>query len=192
MSQLNLKPRLNFDLSGLEIKGTRVLLRPIKRADAARIFTEFNGEITRFMMPQPVDSIDEIYEFIDASGKKLQKLSDIILTIVGTRQNEFLGVCGLHSNEFDTIPELGIWLKKNAHGEKLGREAIHVLVTWVKNNLVSETLCYPVDKRNIASRKIPESLDAVIVSEGERRSLAGNTLPEVVYQIDVLTAVELM
>jgi RimJ/RimL family protein N-acetyltransferase len=97
--------------------------------------------------------------------------------------NEFLGICGLHIRAGPDTPELGIWLKKSAHGERLGREAIHCLVAWAKIHLDAAFLIYPVDRQNIPSRKIPESLGGVIFAEDKVKNMSGRILDEVIYRI---------
>jgi ribosomal-protein-alanine N-acetyltransferase len=42
---------------------------------------------------------------------------------------EFVGTVGLHRVNTAT-PELGCWVKRPAHGNKYGREAIHGLKKW--------------------------------------------------------------
>lgn len=96
---------------------------------------------------------------------------------------EFLGCCGLHGQANPKIPEFGIWLKKDAHGFGYGKEAIHGLYSWATQNLQAEYYIYPVDRNNIASRKIPESLGGVIINEYVDQGLAGNRLDNVVYKV---------
>ncbi|MEH2435865.1 MAG: GNAT family N-acetyltransferase [Nostoc sp.] len=85
--------------------------------------------------------------------------------------------------EVPHTPELGIWLKKSAHGHGFGREAIHVLKDWVDKNLEYNYLSYPVDKRNIPSRKIAESLRGKIFREFQQINKSGYLLDEVEYRI---------
>ena len=42
---------------------------------------------------------------------------------------------------------------------------------------------YPVDKKNISSRKIPESLGGIIETEYKTTNMAGKILDEVEYRI---------
>ena len=109
--------------------------------------------------------------------------SELGLVIQRIENHEFLGICGLHIRTTPATPELGIWLKKSAHGQKLGREAIHCLVDWAKTNLDAAFLIYPVDRQNIPSRKIPESLGGVIFREDKVKNMSGHILDEVIYRI---------
>ena len=77
----------------------------------------------------------------------------------------FLGCCGFHSEESPTTPEFGIWIKKDAHGNKYGREAIKILRHWAIENIDFDYAIYPVDKGNIASRKTAESLGGGVIKD---------------------------
>ncbi|MCF6255784.1 MAG: GNAT family N-acetyltransferase [Gammaproteobacteria bacterium] len=57
--------------------------------------------------------------------------------------------------------------------ESLGCEAIVLLVQWVRYTLALSHLVYSVDKNNIPSRKIAESLGGVVVSDGRQEPLSG-------------------
>ncbi len=78
---------------------------------------------------------------------------------------------------------LGIWLKSGAHGNRYGREAINFLVQWTVENVDFDYLRYPVDRANIPSRKIAESLGGTVYEENRVETMSGGILDEVVYKI---------
>jgi RimJ/RimL family protein N-acetyltransferase len=164
------------------IETERLLLAPILRKYSSDIFEEFTNEITTFMSPKPAKKIEETYEFVDGSIKKMAGGEELQMVVLNKNTKEFLGCAGLHHIDTKT-PELGIWTKKSAHGHKYGREAIAGLVDWARNNLDFDYLTYPVDKRNIPSRKIPESLGGVIGKEFKKKNLSGDVLDEIEYRI---------
>ena len=170
------------DLTALRIEGQRVILPAIHEKFAAEIFTEFNAEITRYMFPKPAETIDETLAFITDSLAKMRRRTDLVLAIAH-REGEFLGCCGLHITQGYRTPELGIWLKKSAHGNGYGKEAIELLTTWAVVNLEFAYAIYPVDKANIPSRKIPEALGGFVISEQKVEAMTGHVLDEVVYKI---------
>ncbi len=184
MSLLKQKSGQVLDLSLVEIESTRLKLVPVSRALAQDIFREFTADITRYMVPKPVDHINEIYAFIDTSIEKMIVRDQLVMAILEIETGQFSGVCAIHGKEPSVTAELGIWLRKGSQGKKLGREAIALLVQWARANLALSYLTYPVDKNNIPSRKIAESLGGVVVAEGQRESLSGTSLNELVYQID--------
>jgi RimJ/RimL family protein N-acetyltransferase len=95
---------------------------------------------------------------------------------------EYLGGGGVHAIQPETA-ELGIWIKKSAHGNAYGREAVTALARWAFESLSVRYLIYPVDRRNLASRKIPESLGARIEAEYPKVNASGNVLDIVEYRV---------
>ncbi|MCL4398174.1 GNAT family N-acetyltransferase [Patescibacteria group bacterium] len=166
----------------ISIETGRLVLAPISREYAPVIFKEFTPEITTFMYPKPAEKIEDTYQFIDGAMEKDSRDEQLQMVILDKTTREFLGCAGLHEIKTRT-PELGIWLKKSVHGSGLGREAVAALADWAQKNLDFDYLMYPVDKRNIPSRKIPESLGAVLAGELKQTNLSGRELDEVVYHI---------
>lgn len=164
------------------IETQRLLLDPISRDNATDIFSEFTKDITTFMYPKPAENIEETYAFIDGAMEKNSRGEQLQMVIVDKVTGEFLGLAGLHDIQTRT-PELGIWLKKTAHDFHYGREAITELVNWARANLNFDYLKYPVDKRNIPSRKIPESLGGIPGPEYKQTNLSGEELDEIEYRI---------
>lgn len=165
------------------IETERLLLVPISRKYAEIIFKEFTPEITAYMAPDSPEKIEDTYEFIDSALDRMAKGNNLQLVILDKTNNEFLGCVGLHHIDTKT-PELGIWTKKSAHGHKYGREAIAGLIDWARKNLDFDYLLYPVDKRNIPSRRIPESLGGIIIREVKKPVQSGKILDEVEFKIN--------
>ncbi|NJM87842.1 MAG: GNAT family N-acetyltransferase [Hydrococcus sp. RU_2_2] len=172
-----------MDLLSLTIEGDRLRLVTISDEFEQDIFQEFTDEITIYMLPSPAKDIEETRSFIAKSRDAIAAGNNLQFAILSKTKEEFLGCCGLHGEEKIRTPELGIWLKKNAHGSGYGREAIHTLVNWSRKNIDLDYFIYPVDRRNITSRKIPESLGGKIIEEFTVETLTGKFLDEVVYKI---------
>ncbi|MBI4100302.1 GNAT family N-acetyltransferase [Candidatus Microgenomates bacterium] len=166
----------------ITIEFEKLSLVPISRNFADQIFQEFTDEITVFMYPKSPATIEETYDFIDKALQSMQNDQELQMVVIDKQTGEFLGCAGLHSINSET-PELGIWIKKSAHGQKYGREAVTALVNWARENLNYKYLKYPVDKNNIASRKIPESLGGVVEDEYIKTTPEGKKLDEVEYRI---------
>jgi [ribosomal protein S5]-alanine N-acetyltransferase len=136
------------------------------------------------MFPSPARDIEETRKFIDVSRRGMQIGNNLQFVILSKAMGEFLGCCGLHGEDNVRTPELGIWLKKSAHGSGYGREAVRTLVNWSCDNVDIDYFLYPVDRRNIASAKIPESLGGEVVQELKTETPTGKILDKVVYKID--------
>ncbi len=173
------------DLADLSIDGERIRLVSISRAYEQNIFEEFTSDITTYMIPKAAETIEETRAFIDSSLQSFSDANNLVFVILDKQTDEFLGCCGLHGRGDVRNPEFGIWLKRSAHGQGLGREAIRTLAEWAEQNIRLESFIYPVDKRNAPSRKIPESLGGVVVEERTEEGMTGNVLDEVVYRIGV-------
>ena len=172
-----------MDLINVEITTDRLLLAALSFKYKENIFSEFTEEITIYMYPRPAKNISETEAFIKGAIEGLRNNIDLGLVILKKESQEFLGCAGLHEiNRKD--PELGIWLKKKAHGNKYGLEVITAIKSWADEKLDYEYLRYPVDKANIASRKIPEALGGEIVREFNKINMSGNTLHIVEYKIN--------
>lgn len=183
MPILAFKQHARVDLTSLRIEADRIILWSIQESHAPEIFQELTPEITRYMSPKPAGRIEETLSFIYESVDGMRRGRDLILTITKKESGEFLGCCGLQGKGNPRTPELGVWIKKSAHGNKYGREAIMALALWAVETIDFDYAIYPVDKANIASRKIPEALGGVIFEERKVRTRSGGYLDEVVYKI---------
>jgi [ribosomal protein S5]-alanine N-acetyltransferase len=153
-----------MDTSNLSIKTKNLLLKAITLDYQRNIFKEFTSEITTHMFPTPAKKIEETIEFIETSIKNNQSGKEFLIVILDNQTKEFLGCSGLH--KIDTKhPELGIWIKKSAHGNAYGKETIIALKDWAEQNLDYEYLVYPVVDVNYASRRIPEFLGGKVSRE---------------------------
>ena len=169
----------------LEITGERVVLIPISRKFADVIFKEFTAEVTRYLVRRPPENIAQIDEYIEECRRKMIEGKELTFVVLLREEREFLGVCAVHGQDLPVCSELGIWIKKNAQGKGFGRDAIRTLAAWIAKNLELGYLLYPVDRNNIPSRRLAESMGGVIYKEGKRESMSGALLDEVVYRIDV-------
>lgn len=169
------------DLSEVIIESERLTLKPISLEYADDIFREFTSGIAVFMFPQPNDDVGQVIHWIKTDLLRLKVGSNLQMVALN-KNGEFLGCVGLHNLKTRT-PELGIWLKKSAHGQKYGVEAIGLLVDWANNNLDFDHLVYPVVKENMASRNVAEKNGGVFVEERKDKNARGEELDEVVYHI---------
>ena len=171
------------DLLSLTIESSRTKLLIISNEFENDIFREFTEEVTTYMIPSPPESIEGTRDFIAASRRGIESGYNLQFVVVSKTTGEFLGNCGLHGENKVKTPELGIWLKKDAHGKGYGREAVRTLVDWSKKNINLDYFIYPVDRRNTPSRKIPESLGGEVIEEYQTKTPVSKILNIVVYKI---------
>ena len=166
------------------IETDRLILKPISIQDKEDIFENFTEDITKYMYPTAPKEIYEVENFINSSLKGLRENSNLQMVIRKKDTNEFIGNAGLH-NTTSEIPELGIWIKKDAFGKGYGREAITAITEWAKSNLKVKYITYPVDKDNIPSKKIPLSLGGKFIKEYEEETPDGRKLNIEEYYIEM-------
>ena len=173
----------SLDFRGVVINAERVRLQAINRTFTEEIYQNFTPEITEYMMPAPPAERADTEAFVESALLALDRRDDLHLIICLRDGGEFLGVCGLYSRGHPTEPELGIWLKKAAHGHGYGLEAITALKKWAESQLEYERLLFPVDRRNTPSRRIPEKLGGRIIAEKKMTSMSGTELDLVILGI---------
>jgi RimJ/RimL family protein N-acetyltransferase len=166
----------------LIIDSERLRLVPVAEEYAGPMWQEFTAEITTFMYPAPAEEINDSVSYIRESRERMAVGEEFSAAILLKATGEFLGGCGLHHIDGDT-PELGIWIKRPAHGHAYGREAVTAMASWAFANLSVRYLIYPVDRLNIASRMIPESLGAIIEAEYQKTNASGRVLDLIEYRI---------
>lgn len=93
-----------------------------------------------------------------------------------------MGCGGLHHIDKKT-PELGIWVKKSAHGHGYGKEVIIALKEWADKNLNYEYILYPVAEKNYPSKKIPEFLGGKVAKEYNEVNMSGKKQHLLEYRI---------
>lgn len=145
----------------ITIETERLLLVPITMQYAQEIFKEFTPEITTYMFPKSADDISETENFIKDAMQKMEQWKELQIVILDKATKEFLWCWGMHKITTKT-PEPGIRIKKWAFGKKIWREAVAWLADRAQKSLDVDYLFYPVDKDNIPSRKIAESLWGIV------------------------------
>lgn len=150
--------------SQIKIETKRLNLIPVSAKYKDEIRKEFTPQITRYMPYTPTGHEKEVQDFLDKAKLGSINGTDFVFTSICKDNNAFLGCCGIH-NITENAMELGIWLKKEVHGQGFGTEIIEGLIHFIKGNLKFNYLIYPVDKDNIPSRRIPEKLGFSIFGE---------------------------
>ena len=155
-----------------KIETKRLVIYPLQDSHTQDIYNNFNEEINTFITPAPPKKLSDTEEFVSGAIKKNREGKDFHVVFF-IRTGEFIGGGSLAHIDTST-PEFGVWVKKSAHGNKYGREAMTALKLWADQSIEYKYLKYPVAIQNIASRKIPESLGGVIEDKYKRpRALGG-------------------
>ncbi|MDM1442431.1 GNAT family N-acetyltransferase [Myroides odoratimimus] len=147
------------------------------------IFRELTPTVAKFLPFIPTGKIEDTQGFIDYSLGVLDQGTDITLVAVDKETKEFIGCCGIHDVNEESI-SLGIWLKESAFGKGYGQELITALETYVNENLTVDYLIYNVEKNNHGSIKIAEKLGYVYHSDFVRNISEEKVLNMLQYRKD--------
>ena len=171
-----------MNLLDIKIETKRLLLKPVTLNYVEEFFKEFTWDITKYMYPKPAERIEETYSLVEESINNLKNGTKLSMIILDKNNDEFIGRIGIY--DFNTLePGLWIWIKKSSHNNSFGLEAMTGLIEWAHKNIKFNHLVYPVDKRNIASRRLPEKNNGKIMKEEKSLGEAGNELDEYEYWI---------
>jgi len=146
-----------MDTTKLEIQTENLLLVSVNLNYKKDIFRELTPGIVKWMTPKSPTIIRETIQFLRDAIKKNKNGTDFNAVITLKETGEYLGGCGIHKIK-TKFPSLGLWVKKSAHGNAYGKEAITALKNWADENLSYEYINYEAVNINYASRRIPESL----------------------------------
>lgn len=160
----------------------RLHLVPSTEEFAHVTFQEFTKEIAEHMTPKPYESVDEAKKALKDRLQRMKSGIDISLTIFDKDTGDFLGRASLLDANTET-PEVGIWIKKSAHGKGYGKEAVDALIEWVNKNLDFTYLRYPVDRNNLSSMKLAGTLGGVVGEEYRNKNMTGKLLDTIEYWI---------
>ena len=169
--------------SGVRIETERLLLLSTHEGYAEDVFDSFTAEITTYMFPAPAKAIEETADFLRGARESNEAGTHLQVVILQGESREFIGHGGLHHIDTPT-PEIGIWIKKTAHRNGYGLEAVTGLVDWALANLSFDYLIYPVDRRNAPSRRIPEALGGNVAREYRQTNASGDELDLLEYRIE--------
>src|SRR6201987_2527732 len=147
------------------IQSSRLQLSQFEMLDAQDVFGCIPPAIAKFMPWEP----PSWSEYASRCEKRVQAPEPNKFSFVIRRldNRECLGMASLEGAD-SVSPELGLWLKENAHGRGFGGEVVAALVKWGHATLGKESFVYPVAVQNTASRRIAENLHGEII--GNRKN----------------------
>ena len=171
-----------MDLLKISIETKRLLLSPLSNDYAENIFMEFTSEITKYMYPKPYENIQKTHDYIEEQLLKLKREIELTLVILKKENNKFIGCLGIYDIN-TSKPGLWIWIKKSSQNNGYSLESMAELIEWAHKYLKFDYLIYPVSKKNIASRRLPEKNNGIIMAEEKSLGEAGSELDEYEYRI---------
>lgn len=171
-----------MDCSNLRFETERLALVSMDARFREEHFANFSADVATYMYPRPAKNISETDATIADEIVRNKAGVDWMAVVTLRETGEFLG-CAVLIGLRNGTPELGIWIKQSAQGKGYGLEAVGGLIAWARENLTFEYLKYPVDRRNIASSRIPEHFGGTIHKEYRQLNQSGVELDLVEYRI---------
>ena len=168
-----------MDIFNLTIESKNLKYIVISSLYKEEIFTEFSQNITRYMFPQPANSIKEIEDYITKATKDWTKLQMVILN---KETQEFVWCIGL-INIHQKQPEINIWIKESLHGKWYWKECIMTIKNRAENNLNYEYILYPVAKENNSSIRIIEAIWWKLYKQYKWQNVHGKKIDLLEYRI---------
>lgn len=172
---------MTTDLNAVRLTGQKLLCQPLSIEYAEAICKNFTAKIAKWMWPSAPKTQAQINQHIFEKQQAISKGEELALLVLKKESLEFLGYIAIHELN-TTTPEMGIWLKEEAHNQGYGFEALTLLKNWANENLSFDYLKYPVEKNNIASRALAEKLGGKVESEYIKKSESGQMLDELEYR----------
>lgn len=146
--------KLNSDI---RIITKRLVLQPISEKYIDEINKNFTKEITTYMPYDPTGNREDTINFVSNSIENLNMQKEIVFVVLDKITKNFIGCCGIHNINSESV-EVGLWIKKDLHSNGIGTEIVTYLVKFIEDRFSVNYIIYPVDEKNIKSRKIPEKL----------------------------------
>lgn len=128
------------------------------------IFANFNDEIHEFLTPPLPTHISETETAVELFMQQWIDCTNHTFVITDKFSGDFIGLCGIHN--LKDRPCIGIWLKKSAHGKKLGIETVAGLLEHARSLQLYDIL-YKADVKNIPSIKTALHFNGQLVEKNE-------------------------
>ncbi|MCC6643663.1 GNAT family N-acetyltransferase [Candidatus Peregrinibacteria bacterium] len=112
------------------------------------IFAEIRGNVARHFIN--FEDRNELQTWINENRRLFARGEKIEMVMLRKESGEFLGMVSIRNLNIN--PEIGVWVKINAQGQGLAREALETLISWYKIRTgIAEKIKYVVEKGNDAS-----------------------------------------
>ncbi|MBL8773923.1 MAG: GNAT family N-acetyltransferase [Phenylobacterium sp.] len=145
-----------------EIETGRLVLDRFTTADAPDVFAAITPAVTRWMTWEPPTWAEFEAHAARLAAADPRAGANFVIRLRDT--GRCLGITAAERLA-DDLPELGIWLRADAHGQGFGLEAARALLRWASAASGAAGFVWPVAVENAASRRIAERLGGEIVAE---------------------------
>lgn len=160
-----------------EIKGEKIILRSLKKADADSLCLAANDrQVFRHIsgVPYPY-TLKDAEEYILYVQKRLNEQSSYELGITLKGEKEVIGMIGLKNADRDDkfSAEIGFWLGKKYWRQRIGSEAIRLMLDFAFNDINLHKVSAEVMESNEISLRLLEKIGFKkegLLRESEKRA----------------------
>lgn len=147
-------------LKNLRLEGERVLLRPVRAADAEVAFPLIHErrEILDWLVWQGPDDVWELEEVYSRWITASEEGNNYHLAVVERATREFVGTLGLRFLDHPWIGDVGYWVASEAWGRGLATEANLLAAHLAFRHLATGVLTAEVFVGNDASARVLEKI----------------------------------
>lgn len=132
----------------------RLMIRPFNLCYLEEYAQEFTAEITKYQFPDPFPDMETANQVMSGFVEEMEEGKMLELVILG-QDGEFFGCIDVFGIQEET-PEVGIWLKKSAHGSGYGYEALSAVLDGLNQTGKYRYYIYELDVRNSPSIHLVE------------------------------------
>lgn len=136
------------------LKTERLIIQPFTHAYLEDYYQEFTDEITQYQYPDSFPDREAANQLVSAFVADMER-GEMLELVILTRDGAFLGsleVFGLR----EQTPEIGLWLKKSAHGQGYGYEALKAVIEALNATNKYLYYLYEADVRNTPSIRLAQ------------------------------------
>lgn len=162
-----------------EICTPRLCLRAFDKRYLGDYYSQMTAEITQYQYPDPFASLADAEALVDDFLGRMEQGKMLELAILDP-QGRFLGIAEVFGLQ-EEKPELGLWLRADAHGRGCGTEAARALLDWLRRRYAA--CLYEVDRRNLPSIALVKKLGGRPVAYSEVKTSSGKQLYLETYEI---------
>lgn len=141
-------------MTKFRLRTDRLVIQPFSNSYLEDYYKEFTDEITKYQYPDRFPDMEAANQVVSGFVADMEQ-GDMLELVILAQDGEFLGsleVFGLK----EKTPEIGLWLKKNAHGAGYGYEALKAVIEYLNETKNYPYYIYEVDVRNMPSIRLAE------------------------------------
>jgi RimJ/RimL family protein N-acetyltransferase len=155
-----------------ELRGQRVILRPINERDAQAYYEAVEGSrehLNDMSFTDRYHSVDDVVPYMRRGMSDWLLRKGMKTHIWHAETGRFLGACGIRPHDWEIRSfEIGYWLRVGATGQGYMTEAVQLVVEYLMDTLQAQRITIRCDENNQASASVARRLG--FVYEGTTRN----------------------